>query len=434
MGSVARWCVAGVLATCFSGCVFLDVLDQQAQSEAAVRLEGRIELEQPEASPLVALLIRWPADGAAPQLVDHVVLRRSGPFYFSVATPGTYSVAAFVDRNRNLAVDAGEPARRTTPDTTFELAAGETASGIQIVVSPDERIDLVESLDIRLLEQIAIEDRVGATMGQLGVVGDVVSLDDERFRRENGELGLWRPFDFLLEVGAGIYFLEPYDPGRTPVLFVHGIGGNPREFATLIDGLDRTRFQPWVFFYPSGGKLDRIAEYLSRAMADLELVHGFRQLHVVAHSMGGLVSRGFLLHYTETRGSTAPRLFLSLSTPWEGHASAKLGVDYAPAVVYSWVDVAPGSDFLQGLFYRGPEERRRLPDFVDHHLLFGFRRDHGVPGICTDKVVSVASELRPEAQDEAATTFGYDADHTGILLLPEAVERVNRLLAEASPD
>ena len=58
----------------------------------------------------------------------------------------------------------------------------------------------------------------------------MAALSDPRFDRDNGRMGLWEPFDFLLEVGAGVYMLEPYDPSRTPVVFVHGMGGSPREF------------------------------------------------------------------------------------------------------------------------------------------------------------------------------------------------------------
>ena len=82
--------------------------------------------------------------------------------------------------------------------------------------------------------------------------------------------------------------------------------------------------------------------------------------------------------------------------------AAALGVKRAPAVVYSWVDMAPDSEYLRGLYYRERDgARRRLPDHVRHHLLIRIPSRPEPPGDVIDKVVSVASELRAEAQDEA---------------------------------
>jgi hypothetical protein len=45
----------------------------------------------------------------------------------------------------------------------------------------------------------------------------------------------------------------------------------------------------------------------------------------------------------------------------------------------------------------------------------------------------VASELRAEAQEEAAGVYGFDATHTGILEDPQVSVRVNKLLDEVIP-
>ena len=62
----------------------------------------------------------------------------------------------------------------------------------------------------------------------------------------------WEPFAFVEDGGTGIHFLQPYDPDKVPVLFVHGINGAPRDFTALIQNLDQSRYQPWVLSYPSG--------------------------------------------------------------------------------------------------------------------------------------------------------------------------------------
>jgi hypothetical protein len=63
--------------------------------------------------------------------------------------------------------------------------------------------------------------------------------------------------------GARIQVLEPYDTSRIPVLFIHGIGGTPRDFRAVIDALDRTRFQAWVFSYPPGARTRAIRWWMA---------------------------------------------------------------------------------------------------------------------------------------------------------------------------
>ena len=241
-------------------------------------------------------------------------------------------------------------------------------------------------------------------------------------------------FQFIVEVGAGVYFVEPYDPGRVPVLFVHGIGGNPREFEALTESLDRTRFQPWFYYYPSAASLSEVAAHLAQLVRELRVRHGFERIFVVAHSMGGLVARSFVQQHFERMGNRTVRLFVSISTPWGGHAAAQKGVDRAPVVVRSWVDIAPDSAFLNGLFFEDPDTRaiaRALPAHVPYHLIFGFRRARKLLGPSTDTVVTVASELRREAQREAVRIYGLDHDHTGILRSSETANLLNEILKDA---
>ena len=53
-----------------------------------------------------------------------------------------------------------------------------------------------------------------------------------------------------------------FDPDKIPVLFVHGIGGTPLDWKYLAKGLDRHRFQPWFYYYPSGLRLNLVSGLL----------------------------------------------------------------------------------------------------------------------------------------------------------------------------
>src|SRR5262245_37389039 len=101
--------------------------------------------------------------------------------------------------------------------------------------------------------------------------GAVSALDAERFSRRAASDGVWHPRRFIVRSHPGIYLLEPCDPQRTPVLFVHGYDGSPRDFSYLIARLDTTRFQAWVYHYPSGLRLSTLAGHLETSLSELRL-------------------------------------------------------------------------------------------------------------------------------------------------------------------
>src|SRR5207244_1834877 len=140
-------------------------------------------------------------------------------------------------------------------------------TGVQTCALP---ICFAKTLDISALQVRSFSDQLDLSLGQVTAVGEVVALSDPRFDQKVAEDGLWRPFDFLFKGRPGIYFLEPYDARKLPVLFVHGINGTPTNFGPLIEHLDRERFQPWVYYYPSGAALPNVADHLAQTMRKLQ--------------------------------------------------------------------------------------------------------------------------------------------------------------------
>jgi len=89
----------------------------------------------------------------------------------------------------------------------------------------------------------------------------------------------------------------------------------------------------------------------------------------------------------------------------------------------------PSSNFLRWIFYRDEhrKQRRLLPKDVGYHMIFGFRMTSS-SDVANDGAVSVASQTRIEAQEQAATIRALDYGHVDILHSQEAVERLNYLL------
>ena len=72
---------------------------------------------------------------------------------------------------------------------------------------------------------------------------------------ELGDAGFFRPDKYRDR--AGIYMMEPYQPGKIPVILVHGLRSTPLTWATLYNDLRadaelREHFQFWFYLYPTG--------------------------------------------------------------------------------------------------------------------------------------------------------------------------------------
>jgi hypothetical protein len=120
------------------------------------------------------------------------------------------------------------------------------------------------------------------------------------------------------------------------------------------------------------------------------------------------------------------RTYTSISTPWNGVASAQSGVKWAPAVVPVWRDLDPTSEYVTTLF------DTPLPDHVPYHLLFGFRQNSIFGSESSDGVIALTSQLRHAAQDQAVFVHGYDEDHVSILSNEMVLQQVYAILDSAS--
>jgi pimeloyl-ACP methyl ester carboxylesterase len=106
-----------------------------------------------------------------------------------------------------------------------------------------------------------------------------------------------------LGVETGLYMLHPYEPGKIPVVFVHGLSSSPRAWVQTVNELRNnpdlaSRYQFWLFMYPSGLPIPTSARSLRQSLVnirdDLDPNHRERALDnmvLVGHSMGGILSK-----------------------------------------------------------------------------------------------------------------------------------------------
>ncbi|WXL25437.1 alpha/beta hydrolase [Ectopseudomonas mendocina] len=385
-----------------SGCslVKLDREMQQAHQHL-VLVSGQLQNSVDHRSALVALL------DADNKLIAYRIASPDEVFYF-ITPPGAYQLLAFDDRNNNFVIDTDEPRQwiteaKRTPLTVQPSDAERRQLGhLNELNLPAEALGAAPQLDLSLEEVYQEHPRFQRNYLQ------TVSLDDQRFDALNTRKGTWEPVSFINELGYGLYLLAPWDEQKEPVIMVHGINSSPKDWAWLADKLDRARFQPVLFHYPGGLPLDNNAYMLSMAIRDLQLRHKPKRLHVIAHSMGGLVARRALQQLSDEYNQSLC-LFVTLSTPWAGHPMAAAGVHDVPLDIPLWRDLSPGSPFLQRLF------SQRLPEHIRQWQLISYGGNRQLLPQPNDGAVPLASELYPPAQDEADRLYLLDDSHAGIL-------------------
>jgi len=101
----------------------------------------------------------------------------------------------------------------------------------------------------------------------------------------------------LFENSAKLVRLEPYNPKKIPVLFVHGLSNSPAIFSPVIQFLRsdpkiRRNYQIWVYGYPTGLPYPMSAAILRYQLEKMRRLYpDHKDIVLIGHSMGGMISR-----------------------------------------------------------------------------------------------------------------------------------------------
>jgi len=156
-------------------------------------------------------------------------------------------------------------------------------------------IDLVDPIQKRTVgsgaESIPIEADVTTPVAYMWSRSD---LDSYRWT------GLLKPGK--AQPRTGLMLVRPYEPGKIPVVMVHGLLSSPLAWIPMLNELLRDpaiqdRYQFMLYMYPTGmpipiaaaGLRDSLEEARNQLAAGGD-VEGFDQMVLLGHSMGGLLS------------------------------------------------------------------------------------------------------------------------------------------------
>ncbi|GHA00048.1 hypothetical protein GCM10008090_05890 [Arenicella chitinivorans] len=341
---------------------------------------------------------------------------RANTHYGLNLPPGEYQFLVFTDLNSN--------ARYEPTEVVGERAVWIPDEVTQTVIG-DLDIPLEEPLKKKYTVTFTAAVSSGETPSLFYPAGTIRDINDPLFDRDVATLGLYHPAAFLEKARTMFYALEEDVPYKIPVIFVHGIGGTPAEFKHILEKMDRRRFRPWFFYYPSGSDLDQMALFFQNIFLSGRVIPVDEKLPIwiVAHSMGGLVVKEALNIQKKPKNRI---VFISMASPFGGHPAAAKGHKMAPMVLPAWRDLDPDGEFIKNLY------RRPTDPLVEHRLLYAYKKpNRSRLRENSDGVVSLSSQLRAEAQKAAFTQIGFNSSHSEMLAQDTVVDYVIDELSQA---
>lgn len=350
--------------------------------------------------------------------VDTMFFEGTGTHYGLNLPEGNYTFLIYADMNNDRKFHPSEIVGKR------ELVLNTTQFPDRIVKHVDIKVEA--SFRVDWAETILMPDLVKTAHSLYYPSGTIRSLNDPMFDEEIATMGMYDPASFLEHAKTMFYALEEHLPHKIPVILVHGIGDSSRSFKTIIQHLDNEHYQVWLFYYPSGGELDQLADFFYNIfLSGKTIPMGEMPMIVVAHSMGGLIVREAFNQYQGKAKENKVELFVSIATPFGGHPSAASGEEHGLMILPSWKDLNPTNRFIKQLY------RKPLPKFVNHQLYYAFNNSSSVKlGENSDGVVPLSSQLHPDAQNQSRHQFGFNKGHVDILKDEAMLEHLKNNMAE----
>lgn len=403
--------ILAMVVLTFSRCTLFTIASQSKKAKTSTILAGQILGNKDIKGPIIVVAYQKIGDDI--DIGHYVYLNAPGSFEMLV-NEGEYYLFAFEDKNKDMTFDYNEFAGQYGEPGLIKVRGGGIIQDLNIEMSSK----LLKRTDFPVGYYVE-DDRPVPRHSTLA--GTLFSFDDPLFSLETSEEGYYTPIDFFRNIGGNIYFLEKYDPDKIPVLFIHGAMGSPVLFRDFAEQFDRNKYQLWFYYYPSGSQLTSMANLLGKKLDDLQREYHFKSLYLVAHSIGGLVTRKFLVAFADERPYI--RGFYTICTPWGGVEEAEKGVKNSPIVFNTWRDLATGSEFIASLYKKNIGKR------IPFYLFFGFKGDRIPWKAANDGTITLASQLDKRAQLEASGTFGFDEGHTSILQNKEMIQQIQTLIS-----
>ena len=174
-----------------------------------------------------------------------------------------------------------------------------------------------------------------AVRGALNVVRDIASQVAFTWSTQDARYGLFLDDDWQQRTST-----------RPLVVIVHGYGSEPEEFESLRARLRADGLATGAFAYPNDAAIALSGREFALALQEFERRYPGRRISLVAHSMGGLVSRMAIEDPDIPEVSNVDRLIM-VATPNQGSHLARVPVSLD--IWQNWLDGEP--DTVRSVFF-----------------------------------------------------------------------------------
>lgn len=363
------------------------------------------------------LVAAYTNDYGNQELVDQCHINSLG-FYSLTLYQGTFFLYVFRDVNRDGVFTQKEcvgkyegSSKSITFASSDTLVSSIRKYDIEISEKPEE---------IGLSMKIAYKSKPELTKSAVFPEGALRDIDDEIFNEQYGHIGLYDPQEFLEHSDRYFYALQEYSPFKTPVLFVHGRGKTPYQFKSVIDSLNQNKYQPWLFYYPSGASANELVNVLHEILFSGELIKlRWRKIIVIAEGVGALITKGAINRNYANGKRNRISAFISISAPFGGDYLFPEDGEVINLRDSDLNDFNPGSRFIKNL------NSFDLPDKIEHYLFFTYR-DKEIDSIIvkTIEYPKLESQLYQKVQFSTPYIYGYNESSESILKNDDVIMRI----------
>lgn len=197
-------------------------------------------------------------------------------------------------------------------ETGFQVAPRLKLPAAALLRIPDARRQLLTS-DVPWRVDASLELYPLSVAEDVEIAGEIVPLEAEpsaALAFTLSDPAIWstelRGFllgDLLRDRPSQLVSMQPYVPGRIPVVLVHGTASSVGRWADMVNDLlsdrrIRTRFQFWFFSYETGNPVPLSAMVLREALRDAVARldpqgqdAALREMVIIGHSQGGLLTK-----------------------------------------------------------------------------------------------------------------------------------------------
>jgi pimeloyl-ACP methyl ester carboxylesterase len=221
-----------------------------------------------------------------------------------------------------------------------------------------------------------------------------------------------------------LVMLEPYQRGKIPVVFIHGLYSDPITWVDMINSLRvqsdiYDQYQIWTFRYPTGGNLLESAATLRAMLGQVRALYdpynidpAMGNMVLVGHSLGGLMSK---LQITKSAnqmwGAIAVEPFAAMQGPRE------ILLRLSQAMFFEPVPTVRRVVFI-GTPHRGSSMAQRVAGRIGSSLVsFGSDED----AVWQELVDGNRHVIREDVSDRRPTTIDFLEPDSPLLM---ALERL----------